>query len=313
MVKKTGSSCLELVMSYRHCKPGVCRNFIWSMTSWKRGHTCQQHSTTTQPSRPSKARPVQGLQLFLRVNTVIQEGRCGSHTLVFIPQGFGSLTAGVVATINTAPPFQKVTCCPKTPTLLLLFSTFLLFFLFFSFLFVFFCAGSVLCLRLLNPKPFYLHMGGWRLVKGYTSYLLVLIRGKKPDKVNILRCKWKGERNAMFIVALYLVIKEHKICLRLFLSEHSLMMFFPSFFTLSWVGGVMQPSHMHPLFFSFGPTPSSSSFLHVHWYLSVFAPPAYFCPVLTPHLSLWVLCQLNVNTSERLCWPSQTWTNSRRG
>lgn len=143
-------------MSYCHCKLGVCRNFIWSMTSWKKGHTCQQHSTTTQPSRPSKARPVQGLQLFLRVNTVIQEGRCGSHTLVFIPQGFGSLTAGVVATINTAPPFQKVTCCPKTPTLLLLFSTFLLFFSC-----LFFCAGSVLCLRLLNPKPFYLQMGGW--------------------------------------------------------------------------------------------------------------------------------------------------------
>lgn len=127
-------------MSYCHCKLGVCRNFIWSMTSWKRGHTCQQHSTTTQPSRPSKARPVQGLQLFLRVNTVIQEGRCGSHTLVFIPQGFGSLTAGVVATINTAPPFQKVTCCPKTPTLLLLFSTFLLFF-FFVFVFSFFAQG----------------------------------------------------------------------------------------------------------------------------------------------------------------------------
>lgn len=116
----------------------------------------------------------------------------------------------------------------------------------------------------------------------------MLIRGKKPDKVNILRYKWKGERNAMFIVALYLVIKEHKICLRLFLSEHSLMMFFPSFFfTLSWVGGVIQPCHMHPpFFFSFGPTPPSSSFPHVHWYLSVFAPPAYFCPVLTPHLSL---------------------------
>lgn len=33
----------------------------------------------------------------------------------------------------------------------------------------------------------------------------------------------KGERNAMFIVALYLVIKEHKICLRLFLCKHSPM------------------------------------------------------------------------------------------
>lgn len=151
---KNDNSCLELLMSYCHCKLGVCRNFIWSMTSWKRGHTCQQHSTTTQPSRPSKARPVQGLQLFLRVNTVIQEERCGSHTLVFIPQGFGSLTAGVVATINTALPFQKVTCCPKTPTLLLLFSTFL-FFLFFC---LFFCAGSVMFTSL-ESKAFLLADG----------------------------------------------------------------------------------------------------------------------------------------------------------
>lgn len=42
----------------------MCRNFIWSMTSWRRGHMCQRHLITTQPSRPSKAQSVQWLQLF---------------------------------------------------------------------------------------------------------------------------------------------------------------------------------------------------------------------------------------------------------
>lgn len=46
----------------------------------------------------------------------------------------------------------------------------------------------------------------------------------------------------MFIVALYLVIKEHKICLCFFLCEHSLI-FFPSIFLLGQ-GGYMHPFHM---------------------------------------------------------------------
>lgn len=106
------------------------RNFIWSMTSWRRGLMCQQRLTTTQPSRPSKARPVQRLQLFLHT-AVAQEGRCGSHSLVFIPRGFGYLTVGAVATIQTALPFQTY-MLPKTQTHVpFLFFKFLLFFFFF--------------------------------------------------------------------------------------------------------------------------------------------------------------------------------------
>lgn len=119
------------------------RSFIWSMTSWRRGLMCQQRLTTTQPSRPSKARPVQRLQLFLHT-AVVQEGRCGSHSLVFIPRGFGYLTVGAVATIQTALPFQTY-MLPKTTTLVpFLFFKFLLLF-FFSFFFFQSCFEQGLC------------------------------------------------------------------------------------------------------------------------------------------------------------------------
>lgn len=85
----------------------LLRNFIWSMTSWRRGHTCQQHSTTTQPSRPSKARPVWRPQLFLHTTVLSRRGAV-VHTAWFLfLEGFGYLTAGVVATIKTALPFQN--------------------------------------------------------------------------------------------------------------------------------------------------------------------------------------------------------------
>lgn len=123
---------------------------------------CQQRSTTTQPSRPSKARPVQRLQLFLHT-AVVQEGRCGSHSLVFIPRGFGYLTVGAVATIQTALPFQTY-MLPKTPTHVpFLFFKFLLFF--FCFVFCFGLVLSRVCVMFtsLNLRPVFSQKGGLTL------------------------------------------------------------------------------------------------------------------------------------------------------
>lgn len=81
------------------------------------------------------------------------------HTAwVFFPRGFGYLTAGVVATIKTALPFQNY-MLPKTPTLVL--------FLFFVSP-VFFFFGLVLsrvCVMFtsLNLKPVLLQNGGLTL------------------------------------------------------------------------------------------------------------------------------------------------------
>lgn len=86
------SSCTYarvLIFFYVKIVSASRRSFIWSMKSWKNGLTCQQHSTTTQPSRPSKARPVQKATAVPAHNAVAQGGRCGSHSLVFIPRGFG--------------------------------------------------------------------------------------------------------------------------------------------------------------------------------------------------------------------------------
>ena len=116
------------------------RNFIWSMTSWRRGHTCQQHSTTTQPSRPSKARPVQRPQLFLHTTLLSRRGAV-VHTAWFLFLEDLAIWLQGWSPPSKLPCLSKITCCPKTPTLVLfLFVKFLLFFLFW--------AGSVLCLRL---------------------------------------------------------------------------------------------------------------------------------------------------------------------
>lgn len=89
----------------------VCRSFTWSMTSWKRGHTCQQRSTTTQPSRPSKARPVPGLQLSLRVNAIIQEGALWFAQLVFF--FFNSSRIRLFGCREPSPHHQH--CPPLSP------------------------------------------------------------------------------------------------------------------------------------------------------------------------------------------------------
>lgn len=185
------------------------------MTSWKRGHTCQQHLTTIQPSRPSKAQPVQRLQLFLHITLLSRRDAVVYTAWFFIPQGFGSLTAGVVATINTALPFQNY-MLPKTRSA---------FILYVPPVFCFVLSRVCVMFTSLNLKPVFLQKGGvtlWHRTVTEQGLHLVLTSVKKGNKageskVNILRCKWKGERNAMFIVALYLVIKEHKICLIVFM------------------------------------------------------------------------------------------------
>lgn len=123
------------------------RNFIWSMTSWKRGLTCRQHSTTTQPSRPSKARPIQKAAAVPAHNTVGPGGGAVVHRARFLfLEDLTILTAGVVATIKTALPFQNY-MLPKTPTLVL--------FLFFMFLLFFCLVSSRVCVMFtsLNLKP----------------------------------------------------------------------------------------------------------------------------------------------------------------
>lgn len=104
----------------------MCRNFIWSMTSWRRGHMCQQHLITTQPSRPSKAQSVQWLQLFCTQQSS-RRGRCGPHNWFLFFEDLalwlqGSLPPPVL------PCLSKIDVLPKTSTLvLLLFSMFPLF------------------------------------------------------------------------------------------------------------------------------------------------------------------------------------------
>lgn len=88
------------------------RNFIWSMTSWRRGHTCQQHSTTTQPSRPSKARPVQRPQLFLHTTLLSRRGAV-VHTAWFLFLEDLAIWLQGWSPPSKLPCLSKITCCPK--------------------------------------------------------------------------------------------------------------------------------------------------------------------------------------------------------
>lgn len=162
----------------------LLRNFIWSMTSWRRGHTCQQHSTTTQPSRPSKARPVWRPQLFLHTTVLSRRGAV-VHTAWFLfLEGFGYLTAGVVATIKTALPFQNYMLPKKKNT-----NTCSVFILYVSPVFFFFCLVlSRVCVMFtsLNLKPVLLQKRRTDLVaqdsdrtRGDALFSQVLRAGKK--------------------------------------------------------------------------------------------------------------------------------------
>lgn len=119
------------------------RNFIWSTTSWKRGLTCQQHSTTTQPSRPSKAQPVQRPQLFLYTTPLSRRDE-EVHTAWF----FYSSRIWLFDCRGSSPPLKlpcifKFTSCPKTPTNVLF--LFFMFLLFFGFFFLLSCFEQGLC------------------------------------------------------------------------------------------------------------------------------------------------------------------------
>lgn len=105
----------------------MCRNFIWSMTSWRRGHMCQQHLTTTQPSRPSKAQSVQWLQPFCTQHCH-PGGGAVVHTIGFYSLKMWLFDCRGHCLRQYCPAFPNLTICPKHPTLvLLLFSMFLLF------------------------------------------------------------------------------------------------------------------------------------------------------------------------------------------
>lgn len=76
---------------------------------------CQQHSITTQPSRPSKARPVQRPpQLLLR--TLMMSGRGGMlwyTQLSFYSSRIWLFDWGGHRHHPYCPAFPKITCCPK--------------------------------------------------------------------------------------------------------------------------------------------------------------------------------------------------------
>lgn len=130
-----------------------------------------------------------------------RRGRCGPQ-LVFILWRFGSLTAGVIAS-DTALPFRKRRSAQNINTFY-----FYSVFPFFSLVFFFFSSSRV-CVMFTSLKLIF-----WLKVKTdpvwgfYASHSMMLI--PREAKVTFPNA---GERNAMFIVALYLVIKEHKICL----------------------------------------------------------------------------------------------------
>lgn len=112
------------------------------MTSWKRGHMCRRHLTTTQPSRPSKAQPVQRLQLFLHI-TLFSRRDAVVHTAWFLFLKDLALWLRGSLPPSILPCLSKITCCPKHQHLFCFYSL-CSSYLFVLFLF-FFWAGSVLC------------------------------------------------------------------------------------------------------------------------------------------------------------------------
>lgn len=126
------------------------------MISWKRGHTCQQHSTTTQPSRPSKARPVQRLQLFLHC--------CPGGALWFTKLGFYSsriwlYDCGGRRHHRNCPAFPKLHAAQNT-------NTCSVFILYVPSVFFFCLVLSRVCVMFtsLNLKPVFLQRGGLTLL-----------------------------------------------------------------------------------------------------------------------------------------------------
>lgn len=105
--KKCNPACYS-----QSCSNCVCRNFIWSMTSWRRGHMCQQHLITTQPSRPSKAQSVQWLQLFCTQHSH-PGGGAVVHTIGFYSLRIWLFDCRGHCLHQYCPAFPKSTFCPK--------------------------------------------------------------------------------------------------------------------------------------------------------------------------------------------------------
>lgn len=160
------------------------RNFIWSMTSWKKGLMCQQHSTTTQPSRPSKAQTSPKATAVPAHNTVVQRGRCGSCSLVFIPRGFWLFDCGGWCHHKKLPCLSRLYAAQNT-------NTCSVFIPYVPPFFVLFWAGSVLCLRLRIWSLFFSRMedwprGTWQWQnKGYASYFQQMYRTEKAGKAKL--------------------------------------------------------------------------------------------------------------------------------
>lgn len=181
------------------------------MTSWRRGHTCQQHLTTTQPSRPSKARSVQWLQLFCTQHCHPGGGAVVHSWFLF----FEDLALWLQGSLPPILPcLSENDVLPKTSTR----STFILCspsFLFFSFFFFLPRAGSVMFTSL--KLIFWLKVKTDPVWGFYASHSMMLI--PREGKGNISRCRWK---------------KCNVYCCTIFSNKRTQNLFVIFFFWSSW-------------------------------------------------------------------------------
>ena len=127
----------------------------------------------------------------------------------------------------------------------------------------------------------------------------------------------------MFIVALYLVIKEHKICLWFFYVNTPWRYFFLFHFFCYGSGGFMQ-LFPHASLLSSRPLLYFFPSFHSHWFHPLSSHHrAVFCLILclspsvhlslSLSLSLWLLYRSNMDTNlGEDFWFPQMWTNPRR-
>lgn len=165
------------------------------MTSWKSGLTYQQHSTTTQHSRPSKA-----------VQSKVCNGSwahlSGSKTLVQF--SLVLILESAIGLFDPNCPALSNYMLPKHQQLF----WFYLFYFLFPLLSVLFWAGSVFTSEFV-AFFFSQRTCQTRLMPDFNNCWV-----KQGDYTPL---KHKGERYAVSIVALCLVIKEHRIHLCFFM------------------------------------------------------------------------------------------------
>lgn len=179
--------------------PAPPRNFTWSTTSWRRGLTCRRPSTTIQPSRPSKARPVQRPQLFLHTALLSRTGAAGLAAWFLFLKDSAVRLQGLWSPLN-CPAFFWICILPKT----------IVPFLFRLLLFFLSCFEQGLCyVYVSESEAFCLPERRTDLVTEQRFHLLFYSKFSehKVEKLAFSGTSEGGERNAMFIVALYLVIK----------------------------------------------------------------------------------------------------------